>query len=481
MLDAGRCLERRSYYSRAIDFAADRGLTKLLWHFTDDQGCAMEFASVPGIASPNAFSQTEMRELVAYGRERGIELIPELASLGHTAYLTRLPRYRHLAESDQMFSSLCPVAPETRPLIASLLEETCDVFDTSIVHAGLDEANFGHHPLSAKALENQTKTDLFAEHVEFIHDLLKRRGKRMWMWADGLLHDPALAERLPRDIVQCNWRYRPHEPVETTQSLLDRGYDVVLCSASISSQQMLFPGQRFALPNIRSLRAHESLISANGQGRIVGRINTIWTPVRYIAQSLWLGLDLAFALMRDGPQVDMTGRIEDFGSNFYGLREVADWREACEIVLRQSPKRDEWLSTITMQPLNEIILGQIRAAQPQWFRACKLLDAVRTQVTRHNEEFEAFGLMVRLASLAYTLSSNAAGLSPAEASLAAEQWQEMIQSIEAQWDAERYADDPRKYAAPIDHYAGDHLIPMMKRGLAQLRARSSTGKMVVAP
>ena len=51
-----------------------------------------------------------MRGLCVYAKERGVQIIPELASLGHTVYLTRLPRFRHMAESTELFSSMCPVA-----------------------------------------------------------------------------------------------------------------------------------------------------------------------------------------------------------------------------------------------------------------------------------------------------------------------------------------------------------------------------------
>ena len=473
MLDAGRCLEKHHYYRHAIDFAAQRGLNTLLWHFADDQGCAMRFDSIPDIESPHAFTKTEMRSLVAFARSRGVNLIPELATLGHTAYLTRLPRYRHLAESDQMFSCICPVAPETRPLLTALLEETCDVFDSPVIHAGLDESNFGHHPLTAEAIRIKGRTDIFAEHILFVHDVLTRRGRQMWMWADGLLHDQALADQLPRDIVQCNWRYRPEEPLDTTQGLIDRGYDVVLCSASISSQQMLFPGEQFALPNLRSLHQHETLKPAgrliNGRGRVIGRINTVWTPVRYIADSLWLGLDLAFAVMRDGSLADLDARINAFGLEFYGLTDVVDWNHACQIVLQQSPLRDEWLAAITMQPTDT---ERFRDTAMQWKIAAEKLSDISSKVKHHRREFDAFLLLVQLAELAYSLSSTVEQMTAEEASHAAEQWQAMITRVDQQWDIERFSDDPRKYAAPIAHYEGDHLIPMMSRGLDRLTARA---------
>jgi len=88
MLDSARCLESRSYYRQFIDFAAERGAKTLLWHFTDDQGCSMQFDTLPTAASANAYSKAELRELITYAGERGIMVIPELETLGHTRYIT---------------------------------------------------------------------------------------------------------------------------------------------------------------------------------------------------------------------------------------------------------------------------------------------------------------------------------------------------------------------------------------------------------
>ena len=125
--------------------------------------------------------------------------------------------------------------------LKQLIEDVTSIFDSPEIHLGLDETNFGANPLSKAALNARSRTDIFADHINFLHGVVTGLGKRMWMWADGLLHDHALAAKLPRDITMCNWRYRPHEPTNTTQYLIDQGFDVVLCSASISSQQMLFP------------------------------------------------------------------------------------------------------------------------------------------------------------------------------------------------------------------------------------------------
>lgn len=473
LFDLARGLERRPYYRQAIDFLAGRGVNTVLWHFTDDQGCGMDFAAVPGLASPHAYSPGEMRDLVVYARDRGIELVPEVASLGHTVYLTRLPRYRHLAESDgEMFSSLCPVAPEARPVLRALIEEAATVFDGPNFHVGLDETNFGRHPLSAAALRTRTRTEIFADHIGFIHGVVTGLGRRMWMWADGLLHDPDLAARLPRDIVMCNWKYRPEEPTDSTRALLDRGFDVVLCSASISSQQQLFPGERFALRNVRSLHRHAALRStAPGGGRVLGHVNTVWTPVRFMAGSLWLGLDLALALMREPAGVDLAGRMADFGRGFHGLVDVSPWVEACRIVVRCSPCREEWLAVLNLSPaVDAATADAIAAAAPQWASAHALLGDVAAAVRCHETEFRTFALMVELAAHAYGVAAGLADLDAAGARAATAGTRRLLAAVDATWDRERFADDPRKYAASIDHFDGDHLIPMIRLGLDRLEA-----------
>src|SRR5690606_38087340 len=157
--------------------------------------------------------------------------------LGHTRYVTRLPQYAHLAEGDEHYTGMTPADPATREILAKLLEETMRVFDGPYVHVGLDEANIGQHPATKQALLDRGRAAVVADHVRFLHSIVTARGRRMMMWADDVLgegtegqrHDRALAPLLPRDIVMCNWQYAPEVPAETTQWLLDQGFDVVVC------------------------------------------------------------------------------------------------------------------------------------------------------------------------------------------------------------------------------------------------------------
>jgi hypothetical protein len=535
MLDSARCQENRSYYRKAMDFACVRGMNVLLWHFTDDQGCSLEL-NVPGIASPNAYSKKEMRELVAYARDRGIEVVPELASLGHCRYLTRLPAYRHLNEADAYFTGMCPVSDETRTVIRQLIEETAEVFDSPNFHVGMDEVNIGEHELTRAALRSKTRGDLLADYTLFLHGIVTGLGRRLWMWGDGVLKHAEMRRCLPRDIVVCNWQYQPDASPAPSQTLLDAGFDVVLCSALISHDQPLFPGKQFAEPNLRTLESQKSLCTRQSEGlihnpvddvhsllsgrltgarfrrsnsasagpplneekqptstgtclgqchepdqsrqtpgKILGHITTIWTPVRFIANSLWVGIDLAAAILREGPDVDSATQASRFGQSFHGLSgsDLSRFTDAVLLLIEHSPTRQEWLAVAKLKSLSPAMLNRIMAATAAWSEAQDLLIRVSPAVTDHRHEYRAFALLIETLAHTYAVAAYVAGGAPSLSTLQemTNRWQAIIHEIDLTWDLERFADDPRKFTAPIASFQDDHLLPLLQKGLAALQKK----------
>ena len=119
MLDSARLTEKHSFYFDLLPYLAKWGYNTIGWHFTDDQGCSIEFDSRPELASRGAFSKQEIEEFVALARECGIEVIPELESFGHMGYITKLEKYRHLFEAieGKQFGAICPSHPETLEIL----------------------------------------------------------------------------------------------------------------------------------------------------------------------------------------------------------------------------------------------------------------------------------------------------------------------------------------------------------------------------
>lgn len=463
LLDSARTLERRSYYPRFIDFIADRGCDTVLWHFTDDQGCSLRFDSLPEAASPNAYTKPELRDLIGYARDRGVRMIPELAALGHTRYITRArPDLAELSENDAVFTSLCPVHPRTRRVLAGLLDEVVELFDDERVHVGLDEVNFGDHPLTRAALETQTPGELFADHVNFLHAHLAAAGRRMMMWGDWILKDPVAARRIPKDVLMANWQYTPEVPADTTRRLQEQGFEVVSCSAMISHDQPLFPGERFALGNLRDTPRHAGLHLTRGV------LTTVWTPQRFLPESLWAAVHYAAELKQD-PATGVAESMRRFAESFHGFAASPDWLQAIRVVFDESPMRKPWVAALRLE-LDDGRLSEIDlAARAACWRTCfATLSDAASAVTKEPAAYASLVLMAELSAHAWERAA-AVQNRVATADLVAT-GERLTRALEAAWDRDRYADDPRKHTPAFPFDRDDHLLQAFAAGTETLRA-----------
>lgn len=95
LLDCARHFFPAEEIRRVLEAMALCELNVFHWHLADDQGFRIETKAFPEIneaASPYD-TQAEIRDLVAYAADSGIEVIPEIDLPGHTrAILAGLPK-----------------------------------------------------------------------------------------------------------------------------------------------------------------------------------------------------------------------------------------------------------------------------------------------------------------------------------------------------------------------------------------------------
>ncbi len=178
------------------------------------------------LAGGEYLSQQEVRELVAFARSRGLEVIPEVQSLSHSYWL--LQRHRELAEYPLgIFPfTYCPSNPKTYELLFDCLDEVIDVFRPRRVHIGHDEI---YELAQCPRCRGRRGADLLAEDVTRIHGYLGNRGIGVMMWGDSMvtrhnglekrthqvwdkIHRDTVAtyqaiDLIPRDISILNWSW----------------------------------------------------------------------------------------------------------------------------------------------------------------------------------------------------------------------------------------------------------------------------------
>ena len=96
LIDVGRHFEPVEILKRNLDGMAAVKLNVLHWHLTEDQGFRVESKRYPRLHQMGSdglfYTQDQVREVIAYARERGIRVMPEFDLPGHaTSWLVGHP------------------------------------------------------------------------------------------------------------------------------------------------------------------------------------------------------------------------------------------------------------------------------------------------------------------------------------------------------------------------------------------------------
>lgn len=173
-----------------------------------------------GDASP--YTAADIRSLVTAAADRGLELAPNFNSFGHWERWLRHPEYRHLAECPEGYtrpdglqrahgSTLRP-EPESLRLLADLYAELLPLFPSRRFNAGCDETwELGQGASRARAA-SEGVTRVWAGFVSELHRMAASHGKRLHVWADMVLKEPARVADLPADLVGLVWGYESGHP-----------------------------------------------------------------------------------------------------------------------------------------------------------------------------------------------------------------------------------------------------------------------------
>ena len=194
-------------------------------------------------ASPLTGQQVRMLDFRC--RERGVELVPNQNSLGHFHRWLKHEPYRRLAECPEGIEhpfcrerepfSLCPVDPGALKLLEDLYDQLLPNFHSPLFNVGLDETMDVGTGRSAAACEERGTVEVYLEYLIQVHELARRRGRRMQFWGDIILKRPDLIERLPDDVIALEWGYEASHPFEKhTPHFARSGLDFYVCPGTSS-------------------------------------------------------------------------------------------------------------------------------------------------------------------------------------------------------------------------------------------------------
>lgn len=321
MLDVSRHFSDVEMVKRTIDMLALHQLNIFHWHLTDDQGWRIEIKSHPELTEVGAwrddtvvgrylggtdyptdgkrhggfYTQEQIREIVAYAKERYIEIIPEIDLPGHTSAV--LAAYPQLGCEDKEYKVanrwgvirdvLCAGNPASLDLFKDIMDEVCELFPGKYIHLGGDECVKDRwkacpkcqkkiRELGLKDVGRYSKEDyLQSWFMGEVASYVQSKGKRVIGWDEIL-------EGVPMDdSVIMSWR-----GTEGGITAARMGHDVVMTPTSdmYFDQSQTLASQLEEIPvggfiNVMKVYSYEPLpasLTPEQQKHILGCQANVW-------------------------------------------------------------------------------------------------------------------------------------------------------------------------------------------------------------
>ena len=244
MLDEGRHIFGKDEVKRVLDMMALYKLNRFHWHLTEDQGWRIEIKKYPKLTEIGAtrgsrslgwrecepdtmtysgfYTQDDIREIVAYAKDRFIEVVPEIDIPGHTqaavaAYPEILacdPENPHEVWLYQGVSrDVMNVAnPAAVRMATDIIDELIPLFPYSYLHLGGDECPTDKWKTNeaCKALLDSIGSDNYRDlHLDFYRKIAKHMAakpeadrRKLIFWNEVLHGNTSM---LPQDMTIMAW------------------------------------------------------------------------------------------------------------------------------------------------------------------------------------------------------------------------------------------------------------------------------------
>jgi hexosaminidase len=218
MIDSARHFIPLDIIKRNLDGMEAVKMNVFHWHLSENQGFRIEsrkFPKLHELGSDNLYyTQDEVRDLIAYARDRGIRVVPEFDMPGHsTAWFVGHPELasgKGPYEIERRWGIFDPAMDPTNEKLYKFLDEFISemarIFPDHFFHIGGDEVNgkeWDANPkIQAFKKEHglQSNDALQAYFSGRVQKLVVKHGKTVVGW------DEVLVPGVPKDIVIQSWR-----------------------------------------------------------------------------------------------------------------------------------------------------------------------------------------------------------------------------------------------------------------------------------
>lgn len=229
-----------------------------------------------------SYSQEQVRAIIAYARERHMDVIPFVNFYGHLHELVRNEKYASLGIG-HYGHELDPRNPEVRTLLKNWIGQYTRLFNSPFMHVGFDET----WETKRIASDSSTHLDpeaLYIQQLSFVSSELKQYGKTLLAWTDMSLFYPKIISKFPKDVIPVIWEYSPDttaiyqylNPVLTEKKPF-------FIQPAVSGWGHIYPSSTYTYDNMALC------LQAGLRHNTLGYITSVWTDsVEPFVRASWL-------------------------------------------------------------------------------------------------------------------------------------------------------------------------------------------------
>ena len=240
MLDTGRYFMPKEFIKKLIDLLALHKMNVFHWHLTEDQGWRIEIKKYPRLTEVGGwrketlvghaditrlrprydkrphggfYTQADVREIVAYARQRFVTVVPEIEMPGHSqAAIAAYPELGNVATPLEVsctwgiHENVYNVNESTILFLQDVLAEVLDLFPSPFIHVGGDECpkkQWRDSPAAQARLHElglHNEDELQSYFIRRMDTFLTAHGRRLIGW------DEILEGGLASNATVMSWR-----------------------------------------------------------------------------------------------------------------------------------------------------------------------------------------------------------------------------------------------------------------------------------
>ncbi len=243
MIDSGRHFIPLDVLKRNVDGMEAVKMSVFHWHLSENQGFRVESKKFPKLHELGSdrlyYTQDEVRDLIAYARDRGIRIVPEFDMPGNsTAWFVGHPElasgpgpYEIERRWGVFDPAMDPSNEKTYKFLDEFIGEMAKLFPDHYFHIGGDEVNGKQWDANPKIQEFKKSHNL-ANNAELqgyfskrVQAIVTKHGKAVIGW------DEVFIPGVPKDIVIQSWRGQASLAQAASQGyrgILSNGYYIDL-------------------------------------------------------------------------------------------------------------------------------------------------------------------------------------------------------------------------------------------------------------